>query len=112
MTKSHASLVGTEGVVTSTEARVPGDMREFLPSYVGELSPPGPRVQTSAQLEARLPVYSPMPCVSLISIPVCKYIFTLCLLSALLEWYILCYCMLEVCNLPIYFTVVGVKKMT
>lgn len=36
-------------------------MREFLPSYVGELSPPGPRVQTSARLETSLSVYSPMP---------------------------------------------------
>jgi hypothetical protein len=49
MTKSHASLVGTEGAgsfpVTSTGARVPGDMRELLLSHVGELSPLGPRVQ-------------------------------------------------------------------
>jgi hypothetical protein len=36
-------------------------MREFLPSHVGELSPPGPGIQTSAQLEIRLVVYSPMP---------------------------------------------------
>jgi hypothetical protein len=61
MTTNHASLVGSEGVVTSTGARVPGDMRELLPSHVGELSLPGPRVQTSAQLEIRLSLYSPMP---------------------------------------------------
>ena len=47
MTTNHAS-VGAEGTVTLTGARVPGDMRELLPSHVGELSPPGPRVQTSA----------------------------------------------------------------
>jgi hypothetical protein len=41
MTTSHASLVGAVGVVTLTGARGPGDMRECLPSYVGELSPPG-----------------------------------------------------------------------
>ena len=45
MTTNHASLVGAEGVVTSTGARVPGDMRELLPSHVGELSPLGPGVQ-------------------------------------------------------------------
>jgi hypothetical protein len=45
VTKSHAYLVGAEGVVTSTGSRAPGDMRELLPSPVGELSPPGPRVQ-------------------------------------------------------------------
>ena len=48
MTTNHASPVGAEGTVTLTGARVPGDMRELLPSHVGELSPPGPRVQTSA----------------------------------------------------------------
>ena len=48
MTTNHASLVGADGAVTSTGARVPGDMRELLPSHVGELSPPGPGVQTSA----------------------------------------------------------------
>ena len=48
MTTNHASPVGTEGMVTLTEARVPGDMRELLLSHVGELSPPGPGVQTSA----------------------------------------------------------------
>ena len=61
MTTNHVSLVGAVGAVTLTGARVPGDMRELLPSHVGELSPPGPRVQTSAQLETRLSVYSPMP---------------------------------------------------
>jgi hypothetical protein len=40
VTTNHASLVGAERAVTST-----GDMRELLPSHVGELSPPGPRVQ-------------------------------------------------------------------
>ena len=45
MTDNHASLVGAEGAVTLTGARVPGDMRELLPSHVGELSPPGPGVQ-------------------------------------------------------------------
>ena len=45
MTASHTSLVGAEGAVTLTGARVPGDMRELLPSHVGELSPPGPGVQ-------------------------------------------------------------------
>jgi hypothetical protein len=45
MTASHASLLGAEGVITLTGARVPGDMRELLPSHVGELSPPGPGVQ-------------------------------------------------------------------
>jgi hypothetical protein len=45
MTSSHASLVGAEGVVTSTGARVPEDIRELLHSHVSELSPPGPRVQ-------------------------------------------------------------------
>jgi hypothetical protein len=44
MTASHASLVGAEGVVTSTGASVPGDMRELLQSHIGELSPPGPGV--------------------------------------------------------------------
>jgi hypothetical protein len=45
MTTNHASLVAAEGAVTSTGARVPGDMRELLPSHVGELSTPGPGVQ-------------------------------------------------------------------
>ena len=48
MTTSHASpigAVGAEGAVTSTGARVPGDMRELLLSHVGELSPPGSGVQ-------------------------------------------------------------------
>jgi hypothetical protein len=49
------------GVITSTGARVPGDMRELLLCHVGKLSPPGPRVQTSAQLETRLSLHSPMP---------------------------------------------------
>jgi hypothetical protein len=44
VTTNHATLVGTEGTVTSIGARVPGDMRELLPSYVGELSPLGPEV--------------------------------------------------------------------
>ena len=48
MTASHASHVGTVGVVTWTGARVPGDMRELLLSHVDELSPPGPRVPISA----------------------------------------------------------------
>ena len=67
MTTNHASLVGAEGVVTSTGARVPGDMRELLLSHVGELSPLGPKVQTSARLETRLSLHSPMPHSSLIS---------------------------------------------
>jgi hypothetical protein len=45
VTTNHASLVGAEGVVTSTGATVPGDMRELLLSHVGELSSLGPRVQ-------------------------------------------------------------------
>lgn len=53
MTANHASLVGAVGVVgavgaaravTLTGVRVPGDMRELLPSHVGELPPPGPGV--------------------------------------------------------------------
>ena len=48
-------------MVTSTGALSPGDMRELLPSHVGELSPPGPRVQTSTRLETRLSVCSPIP---------------------------------------------------
>jgi hypothetical protein len=44
MTASHASLVGAKEAITLTEARVPGDTRELLLSYVGELSPPGPGV--------------------------------------------------------------------
>ena len=49
-------LWGLRGVVTLT-----GDMRELLLSQVGELSPPGPGVPTSALLETRLPVHSPVP---------------------------------------------------
>jgi hypothetical protein len=45
MTTNYASLVGAEETVTSTGARIPGDMRKLLPSYVGELSPVGPGVQ-------------------------------------------------------------------
>ena len=45
MTTNHASLVGAEGAVTLTGARVPGDMRELLPSHVSELSPLGPGIQ-------------------------------------------------------------------
>jgi hypothetical protein len=45
VTTNHASLVGAEGAVTWTGGRVLGDMRELLPSHVGELSPPGPGVQ-------------------------------------------------------------------
>jgi hypothetical protein len=56
VTINHAFLVGVWGTVTSTGARVPGDMREFLPSHIGELSPSGPRVQTSALLETRLSI--------------------------------------------------------
>jgi hypothetical protein len=41
VTTSHTLLLGA---VTSTGALSPGDMREHLPSHVGELSPPGPRV--------------------------------------------------------------------
>jgi hypothetical protein len=44
VTSSHASLVGVEGAITSTGARLPGNMRELLLSHVGELSPPGPGV--------------------------------------------------------------------
>jgi hypothetical protein len=61
MTTSHASPVGAVGAVTSIGALSPGDMWEYLPCYIGELSPLGPRVQTSALLETRLSVYSPMP---------------------------------------------------
>jgi hypothetical protein len=39
MTTSHTSSVGGVGVVTSTGALSPGDMRERLPCHVGELSP-------------------------------------------------------------------------
>jgi hypothetical protein len=60
MNTSHASPVGAIGAVTSTGARIPGDMKELL-SHVGELLPPGPGVQTSAPFETRLSVYSPMP---------------------------------------------------
>ena len=69
MTDSHTPLlvvvvvvvVGAVGVVTSTGARGPGDMREHLLSHVGELSPPGStRVQTSTGLETRPAVYSPL----------------------------------------------------
>jgi hypothetical protein len=48
VTTSHASLVGAVGTVTLTRALSPGDMGECLPSHVGELSPLGPGVQTSA----------------------------------------------------------------
>jgi hypothetical protein len=47
MTASQTSPVGAEGAVTSTGALSPGDMRELLLSHVGELSPPGSRVQLS-----------------------------------------------------------------
>jgi hypothetical protein len=57
VTTSHTSPVGAVGVVTSTEALGPGDMREHLLSHVGELSPSGSTgVQTSAQLETRMSV--------------------------------------------------------
>jgi hypothetical protein len=45
---SHASPVGAVEVVTLTGARGPGDMVKCLQSHVGELSPPGPRVQDLA----------------------------------------------------------------
>ena len=62
MTTSHMLLLwGALGTVTLTGARVLGDMRELLLSQVGELSPPGPGVPTSALLETRLPVHSPVP---------------------------------------------------
>jgi hypothetical protein len=61
VTTNHASLVGAEGVVTSTGALNPGDRRELLLSYVGEFSTQGPVVQTSARLQTRLSVHSPMP---------------------------------------------------
>ena len=64
MTANQASLVGAEEgggeAVTSTGARVPGNMREHLLSHVGELSSPGPGVHLSTLLETRLFVYSPM----------------------------------------------------
>jgi hypothetical protein len=44
MITNHVSLVGAEGKVTLTGARVPVDMRELLLSHIVELSPPGPRV--------------------------------------------------------------------
>jgi hypothetical protein len=56
MTKSLASPVGTEGGNKFDGSQGPGDMRELLPSHVGELSPLGPGVQTSARLETRLSV--------------------------------------------------------
>jgi hypothetical protein len=58
MIPNHASLVGSVGLITGT--KFPGD-RELLPSYVTELSPPGPGFQTSARLETRLSLHSPMP---------------------------------------------------
>jgi hypothetical protein len=60
MTTNHASLVGADGAVTSTGARVPGDMRELLPSHVGELSPLGPGVQHLASTGNQT-VCCPMP---------------------------------------------------
>jgi hypothetical protein len=72
MTTNYASPVGAKGTVTSIVARVPGDMRELLPSHVGELSPPGPRVQTSVLLETSLSLHSPIPHIGgLISDGVC-----------------------------------------
>jgi hypothetical protein len=59
VTKSHASPVGAVGVVTSTGARGPGDMREYLLSHVGGNY--HHRGSTSAQLETRLSVHSPLP---------------------------------------------------
>ena len=61
MTTNHASPVGAVRVVTSTGALSPGDMRECLPCHVGELSPLGPGVQLSIQLETRRSVHSLMP---------------------------------------------------
>jgi hypothetical protein len=61
MTNNLVFLVGAEGTVTLTEARVPGEMRELLPSHIGKLSPSGPWVQTSTLLETRLTVYRPIP---------------------------------------------------
>jgi hypothetical protein len=45
MTANHVSLVGAEGTVTLSGALNPGDMRELLLFHVGELSPPGSRIQ-------------------------------------------------------------------
>jgi hypothetical protein len=47
MTTSHVSTVRAVGAVTSTGARVPGDMKETLQSQVGGLSPPVPEFQSS-----------------------------------------------------------------
>jgi hypothetical protein len=55
--------VGAVGVVTSIGARVPGDMRECLSSRVGEYYHHWvlPGFKTSARLETRLSVHSPLP---------------------------------------------------
>jgi hypothetical protein len=61
VTTNHASPEGTVGAVTMTGARVTVDLRERQLCNVGEISPLVPRVQTSARLETRLSVYSPLP---------------------------------------------------
>ena len=49
-------------------------MKEHLPSHVGELSPPGStRIQNSAQLETKLPVYSPLPHTVFCPFPCCPF---------------------------------------
>jgi hypothetical protein len=64
MTASHILLLwGAMGAVTSTGAGGPGDMVERLQSHVGEITthwvPLG--FKTSAQLETRLSMHSPLP---------------------------------------------------
>ena len=63
MTDFAVGVVGAVGAVTLTGARGPGDMRECLPSHVGgnyhlQISL---GFKTSARLETRLSVHSPLP---------------------------------------------------
>jgi hypothetical protein len=61
--KPHTSPVGVVGVITLTGARGPGDMKECLPSHVGGNYHPSGSMgfKTSAQLETRLSIHSPLP---------------------------------------------------
>jgi hypothetical protein len=61
--KPGASPVEAVGAVTSTGARVPGDMRECLPSHVGVNYHPKvlQGFKTLAPLETRLSAHSPLP---------------------------------------------------
>jgi hypothetical protein len=63
VTVSHASPMETEGAVTLTGAKVPGDMVEHLLSHVGENYHPSgsPGVQDLASTGTRPSVHSPMP---------------------------------------------------